>query len=70
MGEKIRTIGFIKYRNSDYEIEENESGMKKKENIIHIQNKKFRMEISESSYTLMSSLILSASKNLKKLKSL
>jgi len=67
MGEKIRTIGVIKYKKTDYEIEENESG-DGKENIVHIQNEKFRMEILESDYVLMSALILLAAENLRKIK--
>jgi len=65
MGEKIRTIGFIGYKDQEYEIEENESSS---ERIIHIQNESFRIEISESEYILMSALIIEAAENLRKIK--
>jgi len=58
MGELIRTIGNIKFKDRLYEVEENESSGEEK--LIHMQSDEFRLEVLESEFVQLASLIIVA----------
>jgi hypothetical protein len=67
MGEKIIDLGFVKMGDTDYSVELNHpSGGLQKE--VHIQSKKSRIEMTESEFIELSTLILLAAEKLQNYK--
>ena len=62
MGQKIKTLGKFKIGNSEYEVELNKSVSKKSGHDIHIQNEKFRLEMTDLQFVQMASCLLLAKK--------
>ncbi|MBQ8678843.1 MAG: hypothetical protein IJ530_03675 [Treponema sp.] len=62
MGQKIKTLGKLKIGDSEFEVELNKSVSKKGGHDIHIQNRKFRLEMSDSQFVQMASCLLLAKK--------
>lgn len=70
MGEKIKTLGKANIKNQDIEIELNEPTSQNGEQQIHIQTKKFRLELSKNDFITYSLSVLKSAKKLKKLKAI
>jgi hypothetical protein len=50
LGEKIKTISIIKVKTTEFEIELNKESIIGGPRSLHIQNKDFRMGLTESEY--------------------
>jgi hypothetical protein len=70
MGEKIKTLSKGKFLDNNFEIELNHPASIGQGRQIHIQTKKFRLEMDEKDYLKYAFSILLAEMNLKKLKRL
>ncbi len=70
MGEKIKTLSKGSILNVDFEVELNHPLSKGKDQQIHIQSDKFRLEMSKTDYIRYALTVLVAKKNLKKLKNI
>ena len=70
MGEKIKTLSKGKILNNNFEIELNHPPSSGLDQQIHIQLKKFRIEMDRKDYLKYAFSILVAEKNLKILKQL
>jgi len=68
MGEKIRDLSKINLGGANLLIELNHSVNPKHKYDIHIQNEKFRIELSDSDFLQIASSILVAKKNFETLK--
>lgn len=68
MGEKIRSIGKIKLKQQEYEVELNEPLDELIGGMIHIQNDNFRMELSQKDFYEMASAIMLAQEQLLRIK--
>lgn len=60
MGELIKKIDTIKIGNTDLDIEVNHSARGNEFRDIHLQNKKFRLEIPENEFIQMCACVLLA----------
>ncbi len=70
MGEKIKTLSKGSILNVDFEVELNHPLSKGKDQQIHIQSDKFRLEMSKTDYIRYALTVLVAKENLKKLKNI
>jgi hypothetical protein len=70
MGEKIKSLGKFIYKDTEVEIELNSPPFIGLPEQVHIQSVSFRFEISKSEFVNLSTSVLLAAKNLKKLKGL
>lgn len=68
MGEKIKTISNFNIKGIDFEIELNSTSSESGEDEIHIQSNSSRIEMTKSEYYELSTAIMLAAENLKKLK--
>ncbi len=68
MGEKIKSLGYFKYKGTDIEFELNSPPFLGLSEQIHIQSDSFRFEMSKSDFVKLSIVVLLAAENLKKLK--
>ena len=68
MGEMIRKIGAITIANQCFDVELNKSSVGSIEHEIHIQNKKYRLALSERQFCKMTTCILLARKQLHQIK--
>ncbi len=68
MGEKIKILAYGKIINTEYEIELNHPSSKGQDKTVHIQSKKFRLELENRDYLKLAFSILIAVKNLKIIK--
>jgi hypothetical protein len=71
MGEKLYVISELEYKNIKFDIELNAGSAEKKYPLhIHIQNERFRFDITESDYLQMAIAICSAKEKLVKCKNI
>ncbi|WP_188399537.1 hypothetical protein [Sporomusa sp. GT1] len=68
MGEKLKDLGSIKIKGTEFIIELNEPTAKGLQRDIHIQNEFFRLELKEKDFFDMACVILAAKKQLDNLK--
>lgn len=68
MGEKIRNLGKIKIGETLYEVELNKGTHANSKYDIHIQNKEFRLNLSEHDFCKMAAAIIYADEKLRKYK--
>lgn len=68
MGEKIKDLSEVSIGKTNFLIELNHSINPSHKYDIHIQNEKFRMELSDKDFLQIASSILLAKQNLEKLK--
>lgn len=68
MGEVICDLGKIKIGDSEFTIELNHSASGSQYRDIHIQNKKFRLEVPENEFLQMAACVMLAKKQLKIIK--
>ena len=62
MGQKIKTLGMFRLGNSEFEVELNKNAFGKNGHDIHIQNEKFRLEMSDTQFVQLLSCMLLAKK--------
>lgn len=71
MGEKIKVITTKKLKDIEYDIELNDGTAKsKKPQYIHIQNKRFRLAVSDSEYIQMAVAIRAAARKMEDYKNI
>lgn len=68
MGEKITNLGKFFYKGKKFNIELNHSSGSGKSYEIHLQSDDMRYELNETEFNQLSTCILLACENLKKLK--
>lgn len=62
MGELIRNVGKFCFDGSEFNVELNKSTSQKNARSVHVQNEKFRLELSEREFVQLASCVLLAKK--------
>lgn len=65
MGEKIKDLASIKIANTDFVVELNKATVNGGNRFIHLQNKDFRLCLTEKEYIMMASSLLKSQDNFK-----